>query len=619
MEASEIQKSKHPCAVCAKRKVKCDRLIPCTNCVKRGFEKECLKRSIGGSASPHGDANASVLKLWQSYEYWVTDIGLFKSQDIDPAGTFVDLKRNIDECRYWCEYLTRDQSFKLLDYSIERLGCLYFGCLSDISDLYLLLEEYWQRRDDAGEGSVLSSVDDYYSNALLWSIFSLAVYYLPVKLLGSVFHKMPSSHVLKSDDLGSDLWTENAQLKLSQCFADCAVVQLHEADLFSNPDVRLIQVYLVLFATAYPSRKVASANALLLLCFNTAKLHHVNDFRPLTGDSTAMRLTKITCEKIWYSLCACDYVQSGPKKPTIFHTDISSLLQHAAYLEDLPNTDVYQSEDSFEALFWKVLSLDRDLDQYLTNGKKPPLKTLDAVQRQIDIFSRKISSSDESPSLASDFAKFLVSFLVNTVSWKLYKMYFIYYEIFSGLTKSIHHTKSLVALVVKNIKSRRDILFNKHPIVMWSLSRIATFYAFYELTFESTEVRNLNLDIKEVLQNLSEVLEPHLSELNYLLSRFRLLKSLWNSLELETSDMLRHPVLTILQNDIDVFSQQAQERPSMIRGLARLIMKRGSTRQGQAGDGNGDGGEVYGSLIADFESQYPIDHLIRHGTESVEL
>ncbi|QLQ78017.1 hypothetical protein HG537_0A02640 [Torulaspora globosa] len=610
MESLEIQKSKHPCGICAKRKVKCDRLIPCTNCVKRGFEKECLERSVEGKIDEH-----AVLKLWQSYEYWVTDIGLFKSQEVDSTNTFVDLKEEVDECQYWCEFLTREISFQLLDHCVERLGCLHFGCLSDISDLYLLLEEFWQRRDDANGTNVVFSVDDHYSNALLWSLFALAVYYMPLELLSSVFTKKPSTHLYA--DVDSDLWTERDQLQLSQCFTNCAVIQLHEAKFLANPEVRLLQVYVILSATGYPHREVSASNALLLLCFNVAKLCHVDDFRPLITDSTAMRLTKITCEKIWYSLCSCDYLQSGPRKPTVFNTEISSLLQHAAYLDDLPNTDVYQSEDSFEALYWKILSLDRDLNQYLIKGTKPPLKTLDAIQRQTDIFTRKITSSEDSASLASDFARFLVSFLLNTISWKLHKMYFIYFDITNGLAKSVHYTKNLVALVVKNIKNRRNILFNKHPIVIQSFARIAVFYAFYEMVTGSVEIRDLNLDLKEMLQNLSNVLQPQLSGLFYLISRFRLLKTLWESMESDSfGNILEHPAMIILQNDINTFSQQALQRPSMIRGSTRLLMKRKAPQDQTAVE---DGDTVFNSVVAEFESQYAIDYLTRRNREGDEF
>lgn len=613
MEPSEIQKSKHPCVVCAKRKVKCDRLIPCTYCVKRGFEQECVKVSDEEKTNFNSNSSSPILRFWQSYEYWITDIGLFKSFR-DSESEYVDLKRDLDTYQYLCEFLTRDQSFQLLDYSMEKLGPLYFGFLSDISDLYLLLEEYWQNREEVGEKNLVFTVDEHYSNALLWSVFSLAVYYIPSEKLRTIFPRKPSLPAFAGDGTVAGSWTEKSQLILCQCFTDYTINQLHDAGLLAHPDLRLIQIYLILFATGQPQTSIPLGNSLLLLCFNAAKINRVDDFRPLIGDSTVLRLTKITCEKLWYSLCSCDYLQSGPGKPSVFHTQISSLLQHAAYLEDLPNTDVYQSEESFEVLYWKILSLDRDLDQYLNKETKPPLKTLDAVQRQTEIFSRKIVSSEDSPSLNSDFSKFLVSFLLNTISWKLQKMYFIYFEITNGLTKSIHIAKSLIALVVKNIKTRKNTIFNKHPIVMWSLSRIATFYAFYEMVSGSEEIQSLNFDIREVLQNLPAVLEPHLSCLSYLLARFQSLKELWENVEPKsTSEMLRHPVMTILENDVAFFSQQIMERPSTVRGSARIIIRQESPRLDRGNEGDR---EAFRPLVVEFESQFPIDYLTKRKTEA---
>lgn len=611
-QQSGIHKSQHPCPVCAKRKVKCDRLIPCSNCVKRGFEKECVQRS-NGVQSGAADPITGLLRFWQNYEYWITNIGLYKCQDNDLRGGSFDLNENLDECEYWCNFLTREQSFQLLDFSMERLGALYFGCISDISELYLALEEYWQRRDEENGDLLVFSIDDHYWDAVLWSIFSLAVYYMPLERLNTILTTKPVHRLFALDDQESGTWTEALQSSLVQCFNDCTITQLYKTNFFANPDIRLIQVYLILSNTTYPQQHISSSDSLLLHCFHVAKIKHVNDFKPLVNDSTSLRIAKITCEKIWYQLCTCDYLQSGPNKPVVFHTEMSSLMQHAAYLEDLPNIDVYQSEDYFEVLYWKILSLDRDLDQYLTKQSKPPLKTLDAIQRQTEIFNQKIASPEETPSLSSDFAKFLVSFLLQTICWKLNKMYFIYYDVPDGLIKSVYHAKSLIALVVRNIKRRKDSLFNKHPIVLRSFSRIAPFYAFYQIFAHSPEIESLNLDIKEVLQYFPNVLESQLINLHFLLSRFESLKKLWESVKVvDAKDLLMHPVLRILQNDVDVISRRLSIRPSLIRGVAPIM----STRTVGLEEDEGKESQSFRLLVAEFEAQHAIDYIIRPNKRS---
>lgn len=524
------------------------------------------------------------------------------------------IKEDLQECDYWMDYLTRDQSFYLLDYSMERLGALYFGCVSDVGELYFMLEEYWKRRDMEVEHNSIGEFcpDEYYWNAILWAIFTLAIYYIPLERISEVF---PTPQLLKRNierpnDTDTDsLWSEELHLALFKSFSQCTITQLYAADFIANPDIRLVQVYLILSNTIFPQENVCLSDGLLMQCFHLAKLFHANDFKPLLDDTTALRLTKLTCEKLWYRLCICDYLQAGPNKPIDFHTELSSLLQHAAYLEDLPNVDIYQSEDNFEVLSWKILSLDRDLDQYLLKGTKPPLKTLDAVERQIEIFNAKLSSTEENGSLNSDFERFLAAFLLRTISWKLYKMYFIYYNTSNALAKTLIYAKSLITLLVKNIKKQQNIIFNKNPIILRSLARISTFYAFYATFSQSVEIENLNLDIAELLSNLSKIFDLELISVKYLLDRFNSLKLIWANVRLiDTEDSFRHPVIRILQNDIDKVSQRFDKRPSLIKGMGVLISKK---RKLEANEENEKHGRGLNSIVSEFELQYPIERIVK--------
>lgn len=524
------------------------------------------------------------------------------------------IKEDLQECDYWLDYLTRDQSFYLLDHSMERLGALYFGCVSDVGELYFMLEEYWKRRDMEVEHKSIreSCPDEYYWNAILWAIFTLTIYYMPLERISEVFPVPPllKRNIERPNDTDTNsLWSETLHLALFKSFSQCTITQLYAADFVANPDIRLVQVYLILSNTIFPQGNVYLSDGLLMQCFHLAKLFHVNDFKPLLDDTTALRLTKLTCEKLWYRLCICDYLQAGPNKPIDFHTELSSLLQHAAYLEDLPNVDIYQSEDNFEVLYWKILSLERDLDQYLLRGTKPPLKTLDAVERQIEIFNTKLSSTEENGSLNSDFEKFLATFLLRTISWKLYKMYFIYYNTSNALAKTLIYAKSLITLLVKNIKKQQNIIFNKNPIILRSLARISTFYAFYAMFSQSVEIENLNLDIAELLSNLSEMFDSELISVKYLLGRFNSLKSIWANVRLiDTEDSFRHPVIRILQNDIDKVSQRFDKRPSLIKGMGVQISKRRKLDDNEDNEKHGGG---FNSIVSEFELQYAIERIVK--------
>ncbi|QLG72440.1 hypothetical protein HG535_0D01480 [Zygotorulaspora mrakii] len=612
--SAETKRSAHPCPICAKRKVKCDRLIPCTNCVKRGQEKECIEANRKSELETNSYLSfTKILQLWQKYEYWIMDIGLLKTDNTKVADNFVDVSDDLQECKYWMTFLKRDQSFKLLDYSMERLGALYFGCFSDIGELYLLLEEYWQRRDmESGntEDPPLFSSDDYYSDTLLWSLFTLTVYYMPLKELRKVIplplnHQPLSKSIREEND--EQKWTEDVKIDIIGAFTECTVSQLYCAKFLSTADVRLVQIYLILANTSFPWTNICLANSMRIICFQISKAFHLNDFKLSMSDSTLLRLTKLNCEKLWYRLCICDYLHSNPNSNICFHTELSSLLQHAAYLEDLPNVDVYQSEQNFEVFFWKIVSLDRDLDQYLTKDIKPPLKTLDAIQRQIEIFNEKHSMEQESNILKSDFEKFLITYLLRMISWKLYKIYFIYHDAANSFDKSIHYAKSLISLIVRNIRQSKKIIFNSHYMVLQSVVRISSFYAFYSLFKQSDAVEELNLDISELISNLPSVFKSKLVNLQYLLSRFSYLRTIWTTVQLkDTSDYLKHPVIEILQNDVDSVSQRFQQFPSLIRNVNSISRKRSfDDHQSNVIEHNS-----LRQIISRFESQHPIESAI---------
>ncbi|SJM84898.1 related to Centromere DNA-binding protein complex CBF3 subunit B [Zygosaccharomyces bailii] len=595
-----VKKGKHPCNVCAKRKVKCDRLIPCTNCVKRGQENECVQASKKGVKE--ADNNKGLFLFWPTYEYWVVDIGLLKFQYYEPTAQFEDFPSRSEEMELVLKFVNVTQSYKLLDYSMERLGSLYFGCLADISEIYVRLEDYWQRRDD----DIRPNIDECYWDILLWTLFTQAIYYMTPDNLRSIFPEEEVRQLLGQD---SAVWTESLQLAFLQSFTRCVITQLYKANFMAHPDIRVVQIFLILCNTTFSISNSLLSNSLLIECFHIAKMFHVDDFRPLINDSTAMRLTKLTCEKLWYRLCALDYLQTCPQRSINFHCEISSLLQHAAYLEDLPNTDIYESEDHFEVLYWKLLSLDRDLEQYSKSMSKPPLKTLDAIKRQTEIFYVKITNSSEEQSFNSDIEKFLANLILKSVCWKLYKMYFIFYDTSNALALMLHYTQSLISLLVNNVNVKKNAYFNKHPLVLCFLSKVATFYAFANIMIPSIEVEQILSDLKELLANFPSIFGTKVENLKYLVDRFDELATLWKKVRMiDTNNSLKHPVTKVLKNDVKRIYELSHRRPSLIRG-AGLLRSKPLLYDEDFSDENEES-EDYKTIVSEFEEDFNIDNIV---------
>lgn len=590
-----LKKSRHPCGVCARRKVKCDRLIPCTNCIKRGQENECVETSKKDAEKKN--YHSELIKFWNTYEYYVVDVGLFKTQLTDPNLKLKDFNLRWKEVRSIMDIVDLDQSFQLLDYSMERLGPLFFGYFSDIGEIYVKLDDYWGRRDE----NVPSNFDEYYWDALLWAIFTMSLFYMPPEKLVTMF----SEDQLKN-------WAgqepKDTQLNLLPFFAECTIMQLYNANFMANPDIKLIPIYLILCNTSFNWSNIHLSNTLLLQCLHVAKMFHVDDFRSLINDSTAIKLSKLTCEKLWYRLCTCDYLQSSPQRSTNCHGEISSLLQHAAYLEDLPNTDVSQNEDNFELLCWKLVSLDRDLDQYLTTPTKPPLKTLDAIQRQTEIFQIKFTNMVEEESFSSLFERFLAILLIRNACWKLQKMYFIFYDTSDSLPASIHHVKSLIALLVENVRVKKRIFFNKHPIVLMIFSRVISFYAFANIFMKNLLVGEIYEDLKELLVHLPPIFGHKLKNLRYLVDRLDELKTIWERIILmDSKNPFQHPIMLVLKNDVERIYQILQRRPSLIKGTGFHNSKR--LLQDLSGVEINDNDKGVALIVTEFEKSFYIESI----------
>ncbi|EDO17833.1 hypothetical protein Kpol_1043p23 [Vanderwaltozyma polyspora DSM 70294] len=617
-------KSREVCANCARRKVKCDRLVPCGNCVRRGLEVSCNPNGSGsGSGSGLGPgfdesvsnvSSKSSLALWQAYERYVVDIGLFKVSNQDVKDAYEDVSSDIHETEYLMACLNEEDSYSLLNYAVENLGPLFFGCLADVSELYPMLDRYWQRRNlhRQKNGSVIFSVDENYETTLLWSIFALSVYYIDCQQLDALFESDVLSRVLdisSSPSSRAKTITEQVQSQLFDFIIKLITVLLYKTNFMTYPDIRLVQIHIILSATSFLTSHRSLSDSILLQSFSVAKMYQLGNLQRSVNDSTIEQLIKITTEKMWYRLCISDYLSSGPSNRITFHHQISSLLQQQLPNEDSSNLDVCQSEDTFDSLFWKILSLDRDIDQYLIRDSKPPMKTLDAISKFEENLHERVSSIGELESKNSQFEKFILIYLLNSISWKLNKSYFIYYDTSGSLEKSMHHVKVMIELLVKNFN--HSPLFNKHPIVINCFSKISLFYSFYYTFNDSTTLKDLCLDINEVIMNLSDLFKPALSKLIILITRFKKLKLIWDQVKvLDSDNALNHPVITILKDDINFIKKSINHLPPIISGTSSSMLYKRTLDDEDIDAFKGNKSEAFKLIISEFESEFNIQEII---------
>ncbi|KAL3241552.1 Cep3p [Nakaseomyces bracarensis] len=599
-------KSKSPCSVCAKRKVKCDRLVPCGHCKKRGTESLCIQSAtrVKGQTSDDNDKGylTGLLHFWQSYEYWVPNIGLFKTEKLEANNKLVlDVLQK--DAEFWEYNLTEEGSNQLLNFTVENLGTLFFGCLGDLSELFKMLEKYHEGLVRTGDKK---GSDDCYTKALLWSILAMGIYYAPYELVSNIID------INLVQENTSTSMEEEIQLHIFNGFVSTAIKSLYECNFLAQPDIRFIQSVIIISTTPYPFLKPIIFNGFLVNAIYLTKLLRTGTANQSRSESLIGSIANEALNRLWYRLCSCDYIQSGPNKAVEFHREIGTLLKHAAYLEDLPNTDIFKEEDNFEILMWKILSLDRDLEQYLNNGLKPPPKTLDAVQREAEIYMQKVSAlEDDRISINSQFERFLGFFLVNTILWKLQKLQLIFYENVNSLPKIINYTQVVIKLIVNNFEQGRET-FNKHPLIIYNLSRFATFLSFYHIFDDSEDTHNIVLDLNELIVNMPPILGVKLVNLKYLIMRFTLLKKmLKKGTVIETNGTYFHPVFKILQNDVTAMSRENSKVNVLLAGLGSLIPGRSFGDDLEDDESTEDQlGEEFQLQVSEFEDQYPIREII---------
>ncbi|CEP61493.1 Cep3p LALA0_S03e04082g [Lachancea lanzarotensis] len=545
--------SKGPCLICVKRKVKCDREVPCINCVKRGEQDKCISSHKGAlnkaKASSTGNRQ-EYLALWTSYYTWVFDYGLWEQNGQNWAKkrhdkTRWDWKVQTERSDFWINLLNSEMSFKLLDYSVQRLGALFFGILNDVGELYVELEDYWTRSKVPRHEF---TPENYLWNALIWSILTLAVYHAPLSTLETIMLESQLDAIQL--DFKINELTEQTRTEVVNAFRGVSLQMLHRANFMAFPDVKTIQTYLVLASTSFPMDEPALANSLLTQCLHLAKYLELDLFRPSVADTTDMRLVKLACEKIWYRLCVHDYWQSGINKLLSVHEINNSLLSHAAFLMDKPNIDVYQSEDTFEAFLWKVVSLDRDIDKYVHTQTKPPLKTLDAVQRQVDIFLHKAQALDVKSSASVRCESFIISFLLNAINWKISNLTYTYYDQKTGHVKLYQFSTVMVAQILQNTKTGMGFL-NKLPFVIKNIAATLSFHSLCFIFDTSALNEQLAFDLTEICEILELKNNKFLKGACALAERLRELRNIWRKVRVvDDGEGFGHPVYKILQNDM---------------------------------------------------------------------
>lgn len=110
--------------------------------------------------------------------------------------------------------------------------------------------------------------------------------------------------------------------------------------------------------------------------------------------------------------------------------------------------------------------------------------------------------------------------------------------------------------------------FNKHPLIIRSLSRMAPFYAFYNIFETDPLVEQINNELGNLILALPILLGEKCLKLSYLVQRLNSMNIMWDKVRVEgSSSDWNHPVLKILQDDIKLLSRYTNRTPLLVKGV----------------------------------------------------
>lgn len=197
------------------------------------------------------------------------------------------------------------------------------------------------------------------------------------------------------------------------------------------------------------------------------------------------------------------------------------------------------------------------------------MKTIDAAKRELEILNEIIKKDmkKKEKSTNSLFEEFILKMLVNSVKWKIEKMYLIYYQTSNSMEMLVYYTKEIIRLLVINVNNER-LSFNKFPYILNIISRMIGFLTFHQIFEPRPDIAQLIDDLKELITTLPVMLGDSVNKLGLIITRLESLSVLWDRIQVvESKGAVIHPIFKILQNDILFFSKFTNKIPLLIRGM----------------------------------------------------
>lgn len=315
------------CLNCTKRRVKCNKQIPCDVCIRRGFQASCKREKviIGGKVvndeveemnlkkEQELESTVSVLRNENSYlkarlaefegqerldrsksaEMKPTEYGLFgKSVSLITRQLDVNdnsVEYNFNEFQTLCLFLTYERSLMLVKYNFDKI---YFLHCVVVPEIFLQEHESFYLNGGKHFSAAIDKTRDEY----LW----LSIYY----------GLIANSLLLLDEKIVTQLETTEQKInKLGEIAIYASLECLNRGQFLKFPNLNTLQVFGILVTSSHIVLGVNFQNNLLSCCITIAKTINLHKLvEPV--DQLNLLNFEMSC-RIWWLLVVVDWFEDS--------------------------------------------------------------------------------------------------------------------------------------------------------------------------------------------------------------------------------------------------------------------------------------------------------------------
>lgn len=545
------------CYDCYKRRVKCNRQIPCDVCIRRGKALECHRETVVVNGrvfnnEPQVKSKIEMLELENQYlkeklkqleegDYEFTEksighesglysmtVSFFSKKPMAQEG---NVEYSYAEFKMLQDFLTFDNLLRLIKFNFQKI--IIFHCVL-IPEIFMEEHEDFFRKDGKHLNDKIEKTRDEY----LW----LSIYYATIS----------NVLFLLDEELCVELKIdEELSKKLGSISTFAAIECLHRGQYLKYPNIKSLQCYAILCTNFNASLGIHIERALLRVMSYIAATLNL-DKLTTPGENVSLLNFELNC-RIWWVLVVIHWLSgtNGGKSPVGIHkfttprprniTDFNLLnsieqesdeflpITYNLYIFEISSIkkSYYQPKkvtlESLDLAFQKVLNLEQTLNmQKISKDNEYPyfLLQIKFLFEKLEIYKLMISTKIQNNQSFTEERKRCTEVCLKLIDWFDPKypasfrkywmtgnhcvnaaMFLLINMILNKEDLNLDHLKKIEMLVVQIqllFKNVKNPIFNVIPV----------FKECFEIILKKLNNQSFNLEfteVKKVLRILEEV------------------------------------------------------------------------------------------------------------------